>query len=343
MERIFTKENSLEVKGVAILLMLAFHLFGFPERIPVISIEWIGSPVIKAFQICVPLFLFLGGYGLECVAVKKSIDKKMLCDRIRKLYTDFWWICIPTIVIGMLIDYYPMDIFKMFMEIFGITSDYNGEWWFFSNYLELFLLFIVFQHLLNSNKYTLSKAIITLVILLIFSRLIGGYVNWREYGILGRHIQMILVNVTIFLLGSVFARYSLFEVVRRDFGHWLNLPGISIFLVITPILVRGYLPLIGITELVVVPMFCLGVVNGMARVGGGKILMFFGQHSMNMWLTHTLFIYYYMKKITFITENSIVMYLTVIGCLLTVSILVGKIKKHTGVLNKRIDTYLSFK
>lgn len=233
MERIFTKENSLEVKGVAILLMLAFHLFGFPERIPVISIEWIGSPVIKAFQICVPLFLFLGGYGLECVAVKKSIDKKMLCDRIRKLYTDFWWICIPTIVIGMLIDYYPMDIFKMFMEIFGITSDYNGEWWFFSNYLELFLLFIVFQHLLNSNKYTLSKAIITLVILLIFSRLIGGYVNWREYGILGRHIQMILVNVTIFLLGSVFARYSLFEVVRRDFGHWLDLPGISIFLVIT--------------------------------------------------------------------------------------------------------------
>ena len=177
MERIFTKENSLEVKGVAILLMLAFHLFGFPERIPVISIEWIGSPVIKAFQICVPLFLFLGGYGLECVAVKKSIDKKMLCDRIRKLYTDFWWICIPTIVIGMLIDYYPMDIFKMFMEIFGITSDYNGEWWFFSNYLELFLLFIDFQHLLNSNKYTLSKAIITLVILLIFSRLIGGYVN----------------------------------------------------------------------------------------------------------------------------------------------------------------------
>ena len=63
--------------------------------------------------------------------------------------------------------------------------------------------------------------------------------------------------------------------------------------------------------------------------------MFFGQHSMNMWLTHTLFIYYYMKKITFITENSIVMYLTVIGCSLTVSILVGKIKKHTGVLNKR--------
>ena len=39
MERIFTKENSLEVKGVAILLMLAFHLFGFPERIPVILLN----------------------------------------------------------------------------------------------------------------------------------------------------------------------------------------------------------------------------------------------------------------------------------------------------------------
>lgn len=89
MERIFTKENSLEVKGVAILLMLAFHLFGFPERIPVISIEWIGSPVIKAFQICVPLFLFLGGYGLECVVVKKSIDKKCFVIELENFIQTF--------------------------------------------------------------------------------------------------------------------------------------------------------------------------------------------------------------------------------------------------------------
>lgn len=28
-----------------------------------------------------------------------------------------------------------------------------------------------------------------------------------------------------------------------------------------PILVRAYLPLIGVTELLIVPMFCIGIVN----------------------------------------------------------------------------------
>lgn len=32
-------------------------------------------------------------------------------------------------------------------------------------------------------------------------------------------------------------------------------------LLVIPILVRAYLPLIGVTELLIVPMFCIGVVN----------------------------------------------------------------------------------
>ncbi|MCS2966659.1 hypothetical protein NXW94_13350 [Bacteroides ovatus] len=54
-----TKEHSIQIKGVAILCMVLFHLFGFPERIPT-SVQWMGMPIIKALQICVPIYLFYG-------------------------------------------------------------------------------------------------------------------------------------------------------------------------------------------------------------------------------------------------------------------------------------------
>ena len=57
-----TKEHSIQIKGVAILCMVLFHLFGFPERIPT-SVQWMGMPIIKALQICVPIYLFMAGYG----------------------------------------------------------------------------------------------------------------------------------------------------------------------------------------------------------------------------------------------------------------------------------------
>ena len=47
---------------------------------------------------------------------------------------------------------------------------------------------------------------------------------------------------------------------------------------------------------------------------GGKILLFFGKHSMNLWLVHSFFIFYFLNDISFITNNPLVMFITVLGC-----------------------------
>lgn len=48
----FSKENSTQIKGEAIVCMIAFHLFGFPERIPDDAVNsWFGSPITKILQI----------------------------------------------------------------------------------------------------------------------------------------------------------------------------------------------------------------------------------------------------------------------------------------------------
>ena len=77
----FTKENTKQIKGIAILLMLAHHLFAFPDRIPYdmslqTSFYLSGmelTEIIGNFgTICVSLFMFLGGYGLISMCLRFS-------------------------------------------------------------------------------------------------------------------------------------------------------------------------------------------------------------------------------------------------------------------------------
>ena len=66
-----TRENTKQLKGLAILLMLVHHLFAFYDRIPFglelthnfILNETIISLIGKFGQMCVPIFMFLGEIG----------------------------------------------------------------------------------------------------------------------------------------------------------------------------------------------------------------------------------------------------------------------------------------
>lgn len=67
--------------------------------------------------------------------------------------------------------------------------------------------------------------------------------------------------------------------------------------ILIPILVRAYLPLIGITELLIVPIFCVGIVNICKSGGGGKILFFlwkiFNEPLAYPFILHFLFFEWY--------------------------------------------------
>ena len=73
----FTKEDTLIIKAVSVLLMFFHHLFAQPDRlengITYIPLFYIGTEAVETYigifgKLCVALFLFLGGYGtfLSC-------------------------------------------------------------------------------------------------------------------------------------------------------------------------------------------------------------------------------------------------------------------------------------
>lgn len=91
MENYFTKEDTKIIKGIAIILMLIHHLWGFPDRIiggelkHILNID--GKSIISLIgaygKICVSIFFFLGGYGIYMNAKKKNFD---LLEKIKGLY-----------------------------------------------------------------------------------------------------------------------------------------------------------------------------------------------------------------------------------------------------------------
>lgn len=256
-----SKENTLEIKGVAILCMVFFHLFAFPERVPELSaVSWVGTPLTKAFQICVPIYLFLAGYGLQCVSANRQFTATSLFKRIKRLYAAFWWISVPFILTGVAIGYYPWEPLRIFRTLLGVTSDYNYEWWFFSNYLELLILFGC-SSMWGKMRLSPQKAFIGLVCILLISRSLSLFLPLSDCGIAGRHIRMIFVNINIFLLGVSFAKFNIFNSLEQyTKGLFARKWVIALFLTL-PIVSRAYLPMKGVTELITVPVFCIGIVN----------------------------------------------------------------------------------
>lgn len=257
-----TKDHSIQIKGAAILCMMLFHLFGFPERIST-SAWWMGMPIIKALQICVPIYLFMAGYGLQCVAKKEGITWRIIGKRLKKLYLSFWWVAVPFITIGCIIGYYAFNAETVFYNLLGLTASCNGEWWFFSLYAELLVLF----YFISKIRLGWKGYLLLMLGLLIFTRALNGVLRLDDGIIVERHLKMLLIDLNVFMLGCFFAKFDIFGWLNEQYFWLYKKTWLAPLFILIPILVRAYLPLIGITELLIVPIFCVGIVN-ICKTGG---------------------------------------------------------------------------
>ena len=95
-DTIISKKISLEVKAIAVLLMVFYHLFAFNNRIS--NVEYIslsalnGQPIEYYLscigEICVGMFVFLSGYRLH-QTYDKGVTYQGIFNRILKLYQQY--------------------------------------------------------------------------------------------------------------------------------------------------------------------------------------------------------------------------------------------------------------
>ena len=181
------KRKSFMLKGLGILLMLFHHLFYSPSSTSLfwdyhINIRTHDFGLVNQLgicaKLCVAIFVFSSGYGLESTFLNKEIKViSFYIHRFKKLYLNYWFIWLLFVPVGIFVfGRTPADaygnhaIIKMILDFFGLLNltgsyGYNPTWWFYSCIILLYLFFPLL------HKCLFSKWLLLLSLGLIVSHL----------------------------------------------------------------------------------------------------------------------------------------------------------------------------
>ncbi len=284
------------IKGIAILMMLFFHLF-FREEVndlcsPLIMIG--DTSLVYYFsQACYPVsfFMILSGYGLTFLFKNNKWDVKGQGRRLLKLYTHYWIILLIFVSIGHFINsqIYPNDLLHVIVNVIGIRCTYNGETWFLLSYALISLSsywIIKYVYYLNNKKQTAATLVVYAIIFLSARHL--GYNLPKNPVWETLLIQPVyFVQLTFyFSLGIVL--YRLMEKGLMFGGHK---PYIYVSLLVCLFFVKSLFK-ITIADGLYALLFIILLLNISFPLWINKILYELGRRSMVMWMTHTFFCYY---------------------------------------------------
>lgn len=292
-----TKDETLQFKGVAILIMIFLHLFISENNIALcdVILYFHGKPLVfqlsKFAGICVGLYLFLSGYGLYLS--NQKINKVSPWKRILKLYLNFWTVFIVFISLASFLkpERYPGSIWEITKNFTGWHTTYNGEWWFLFPYVLLVLTSLwIFKWI---DKFPIGTTLCIIGFVYVFSY----FIIWlnREYLYSHQLAYMPILYLSClpsFALGAIFAKYDWFAVLRSKIEiKTVGLDILWVLLLVFLLMLRALSP-ISAMNIICMLLF----VSWFAVVRKSKMVVWIleklGKQSTNMWLVHTFFCYY---------------------------------------------------
>ena len=324
-----SKQETLQYKGAAIIIMVFLHLFDVRSNLLLcdISLYLLGEPlvfqIVKFSLICVPLYLFLSGYGLY-ISFSKNVNWSPF-KRILKLYLNFWVVCIFFIPLAIYLkpEFYPGGFKEIIKNFTGWHTTYNNEWWFLFPYVLLVLTSSGIFRLVKSA--TLTVLLFAVIFCYIFFYIITYFINDTFPS---NHFLYILISylncLPHFVLGATFAKYDLFSVLKRKIQIktvWMNIFWITLFFFI--VFLRAVSPTSIVNILVLILFICW-----FAVLKKNTIFIFLlerlGRQSTNIWLVHTFFCYYLFHDWIYGLRYPIVIFVTTLLLSFLSGILIDK-------------------
>lgn len=319
MNSYFSREDTKVMKGIAILLMLMHHLWGFPDRI-------MGGGVLGIFKfmgvslpyyiglygnICVSLFFFLGGYGIYINSKEKKIN---IIKKIKTLYICYGKVFLVFVPIAFAFfqnqpiycqdeqictRYANFSIAEFLNNLCGIQSTYNSEWWFLISYIYAIISFPLIKKIIDKFPDIINICLVLVVGILmqnVFPALgtldiLGGLSSNYIYK---TFFCQVCPFISCFWMGCVCAKGNLLLRLKNSLADasLLN-PILEIFILFFIVFLRNTgigngLDLIYVLFIIIFCIDLLERLNGVRR-----ILLCFGKQSTNMWLIHSFFCYYF--------------------------------------------------
>lgn len=330
-----TKEETTQLKGIAILLMLWLHLFSNYEAVTEQCITyinfWNGQPlafVMKKWgNLCVSLYVMLGGYGLgKCY--QRAVENVSSMNNARRfiaLYANFWIVFLLALPLGCWLQ--PAlfcDTYNMLTNFLALNNSFNGAWWFLLPYAVLTLIAQPFMKFLYALKGKgIACTIVIFTILHVISYVMLERIDTDDLlSLFTINILRLAGLLLLFSAGAWYARYGIVERFRLPRTEWAKW-GLLIVLALLKLAV-GASSLINIPFILIfIPLFC--------RMKKGKTftaaMTFMGRHSTNMWLVHYFFISYIADGEIYQLKYPLLIYSALIITTLMVSEVIGIINK----------------
>ena len=317
--KLLTKNDTRVIKGAAVILMLMHHMWAFQERIADGGLKGLiplGNTYLFVFlghfgKVCVPLFFFLGGYGLAKRYEGRKFDA---LGRLKKLYLSYWKVFVIFIPIAFLFfgnqgvyaadasfcgRYNVFSVRELVLNFLAIFDTYNYEWWFLRCYVLMILCFPLVRYAAGKCSPA-AKALIILVITVLFGKAFPDI--W--YAFLGEARQGNLIYDSFFCMGEPFyacfvmgvfcAENDLLDRISAFLGRAGKLRAAAEILLVLAVIILRQIFLRKYFDFLYAPLLSV-IISDLARrlPAIGKIFEAFGQESTNIWFIHSFFCYYF--------------------------------------------------
>ena len=303
---------------MAIMMMLWLHLFSNIEMVENCEHSLLflnGKPFVyvltKIASCCVPIYIFLGGYGLAITYQNANNHSMHNGRRALSLFVNFWIVCAIFVPLGCIINpvLYPGSLSTLLLNLCGVIYTYNGAWWFLLPYIIL----TAFSSIINRRIFANSPKQDVIMLVVLGALHILCYIFKDIYipkDIL-EHMLVVLINCIFMLfffgVGIIYVKYDLMHKILRR----LNLLPIKIlfFALIILCFIRLLLGNSSLINLPFVLFFIPLIISININENIKKLFIFLGGHSANMWLTHYFFCHYIMGGLIYQLYYPIVIFL----------------------------------
>ena len=351
----FTKEHTMQMKGIAIIILLFHHCFLNAQRWATVPYEklattkgWGYYPIsfapfsshtiqyLASFsKICVAMFVFMTGYGMW-VSYESQKKKTTMSNYIKKrmvtLMTGFLIIFVVTEILaiptGRFIEVYGHDfrsVVYMIIDALGLakllgTPLFCLTWWYMSLAIVLIMIFPFVHSIMEKYQW----------IVVVASIIVPRACGFGQSTDLFRYLLA-------YTLGMYFAQHDLLARIKEKFMEQ-NVAGKLLSLIVSLI---GLAVIIkcrqnawigwkyldfwdGFAAMYMIVISCIYILNGKWIVKG---LGFLGKHSMNIFLIHSFYRDVFFHEFTYSFYYAWLDYIVLMAISLVTSIVLEWFKK----------------
>lgn len=328
-----SKEDSKMIQGLSVLAMVCLHLFDTIdyENLFTPLLFFKGYPLAFYFaqlsDFCVMGFAFCSGYAHMKLYESKNYYKKRLVGLL-SLYCNFWIILILFTIASVISGYssfMPGSAWSFFKAFTTVSMEYNDAWW----YLPVYAVIVFISPLILKASKKMNSAIVLALSFIIYC---GGYLLRYKFGTPYKAINWFgpfAMTLFEYMIGVVCCKTQFFEKIEKRLANvkpgWIYLFCALAFVAMLlghTLIFRSMIiaPFSGFV-IICIAKFC----NKQSVVK--KVLIYFGNHSTNIWLTHMFFCFSLFKGLVFTAKYPIPIYLMMIAICLAVSYIINLIFK----------------